>query len=87
MAAANKRIIFTANTDRYSEAVDIQAITVDPSAGAWAIDLTDVAGNSIFQAGAAADVSYGMVFPNPIPATAINPTTWTNITKVIIYLA
>ena len=86
MAATQKRIIFTASTNRYSVAAEIKAITVDPSAAAWALDLTDENGNSIWQSGCATDTPFSISFPTPVLVNAINPTTWTNITKVIIYL-
>jgi len=69
---------------RYSESVSTRGILVDPSAGSWAVELQDSTGNTVFQAGAAADAPYYAQIETD--ADALNMTTATNITKVIIYI-
>ena len=66
-----------------SEKHSIVGVLVDPSAGNWAVELTDSTGATVFQAGGVADEPY--FAPVHTFADAFNMTTATNITKVIIY--
>jgi len=66
-----------------SESHTTKGFLVDPSAGNWAVEFTDSAGKTVFQAGGVADEPY--FAPVVTTADAFNMTTATNITKVIIY--
>ena len=68
---------------RCSEEHTTCGFLVDPSAGNWAVELTDSTGKTVFQAGGVADEPY--FAPVHTTADAFNMTTATNITKVIIY--
>ena len=75
--------ITLASGGRCSEEHTIVGILVDPSAGNWAVELTDSTGATVFQAGGVADEPY--FAPVHTTADAFNMTTATNITKVIVY--
>jgi len=66
-----------------SEQHSIIGVLVDPSAGNWAVELTDSTGATVFQAGGVADEPYFAAVHTS--ADAFNMTTSTNITKVILY--
>lgn len=76
------RVVLTSGKN-CSENHSIIGVLVDPSAGGWAVELTDSTGATVFQAGGAVDEPY--FAPVQTTADAFNMTTATNITKVIIY--
>lgn len=76
--------IFT-GTNRSSEAGCLRGVLIDPSAAAWAVEIQDTSGKTLFQAGGAADISFYAGSLN-VDFTALNVTTATNITKIICYV-
>jgi hypothetical protein len=68
---------------RYSEAIDISAITFVPSDAVWACELTDSTGKVVASACGADKTSHHIDLDTN--ADALNMTTATNISKVIIY--
>jgi len=76
------RIVLTSG-GRYSEGIDISAITFVPSDAVWACELTDSTGKVIASACGADKTSQHIDLDTS--ADALNMTTATNMSKVIIY--
>lgn len=67
-----------------SEEHTTTGILVVPSAGNWAVTLTNSAGKTVFQASATSDDTY--YAPVVVTADAFNMSVATNITSVLIYI-
>ena len=78
-----KGVITLASGGNCSEEHTTTGILVVPSAGSWAVVLTDSSGRTVFQASATSDDTY--YAPVQVKANAFNMTTATNITSVLIY--
>ncbi len=86
MAAVGGIIEFTANTNRYSEEVRIKTITIYGTAN-FVCKLTNSVGATICNVGQAAAGTIVIPLGFDTTVDAINITTWTNVTSVVIYTA
>lgn len=75
--------VVLASGGRYSESIDISAITFIPSDAVWACELTDSTGKVVAAANGLEKTSCHIDVDTQ--ADALNMTTATNISKVIIY--